>query len=352
MRPLKITIPYQMTILTLAIASAHASAQSLEQVFHSIVDPIRELVDDQETSRQSRPAPRASNPRLEKNNLNGSFNIRSRPSVQGHKITTVQKAVDRIQLTGNTKTSKDGSRWLEVRGRHGLHGWVNDRALNPTKPHAADHAEPFKKPKSEQRAIKSAVAKSGPQAPTSSKESLAGARSLNAPVHAGTIHTSEVSTKTAQAEPKPKIEKPKTENPALAKTEEKKVVANSNDEKQTKPEPKHERECASSLAEFRKAPMLKEALGDNYNAWSRWDGTMGTTIVPNGRGMLIAIPEMGKFFGYSDTPITMEICVEAKDMRHPYAVILGKKHRFNDPNGNSLTLNDNGRSSTFSRAGR
>jgi hypothetical protein len=118
------------------------------------------------------------------------------------------------------------------------------------------------------------------------------------------------------------------------------------------PHEAHERECARTTEEFRRSPMLKRALGSNYNPFCKWVSVEGAEILPDGRGgMYVKVPPIGKLFGYKDSPLQLEICVDAKDPRRAYIMRYGKRLDFDDPSGNRLTMGDGNRSATFVRAG-
>jgi hypothetical protein len=116
--------------------------------------------------------------------------------------------------------------------------------------------------------------------------------------------------------------------------------------------PEKTRECAKNSAEWKRSPMLQKALGAKYNPFTTWVSKEGAEIVPvKSGGMYVKVPMLGKLMGYKDTPLPVEICVDAAKPHRLYLVRFGKRMDFDDAGANRITLGDAKNSATFYRAG-
>jgi len=106
------------------------------------------------------------------------------------------------------------------------------------------------------------------------------------------------------------------------------------------------RECVKNIEEFRKSDQLTKLLGKDYDPFFKWTGTAGTELVNEKGSMWVKIPAIGHIFGYKDSPVPLEVCAENGKA---FVMSNGRRFEFNDPQGNSMTLADNGHSATFKR---
>lgn len=325
--------------------------------------------------------------------LNGTYVIRSNPSLtSGSRLgsTADVKRPSDLILTGQAKVVKEENgktvQWLEVVAK-GKKGWVAggvtknisapsktvDKPVAPKadKPAAKPAAKPEQKPESkppvkpvvkadekkvEKKDVKKIEVKPVPVKPETKPETKPAAKE-------------ETKAEPQKKDPQPEAkangknsdivkQKPvPVELPAEKKSEQKpetKVAPGAKPKKEDTAKPAAESgpECVRTKAEYEAATRLKKIYGEKYDPFVKWDGGMGASLTPDGKGVFDSdTTALGWIRGLPrHIYIPTQICADMKTGK-PYLLMYNKKQFFTDKTLNEITLSNDKGSNTYRRSG-